>query len=313
TVVTKTPAAGATGVAVSTTVKAVMSERLKPTSSTFTLTGPSGSVAGSTSYDDASTTVTFTPTAALAVSTTYTATLSGSTDLAGNVIAAPVSWSFTTAAAGTTSYTLFTSSQTPAVTTALDLGSVELGVRFSPDVNGTITGIRFYKGSLNTGTHTGTLWSSTGTQLATGTFSGETASGWQQLNFTTPVTVTAGQTYTASYHAPAGKYSYTSNFFTSQLDRSPLHAPAASNGGNGVYLYGSRAFPSLTYGANNYWVDAVFVPAASGAVVSGLAATSTTTTTTNSLLSSYGASGLVADVPKVAQFVGPYFLHSIAL
>ena len=45
-----------------------------------------------------SNTATFTPSAALAASTTYTATISGVKDTAGNTIAAPVTWSFTTAA-----------------------------------------------------------------------------------------------------------------------------------------------------------------------------------------------------------------------
>ena len=64
--------------------------------------------------------------------------------------------------------------------------AVELGVKFRSDVAGTITGIRFYKAMANTGTHVANLWSSTGTLLATATFSGETASGWQQVNFTPP-------------------------------------------------------------------------------------------------------------------------------
>ena len=142
-------------------------------------------------------------------------------------------------------------------------------MRFTPDINGTVTGVPVYKGTGNTGTHTGTLWSSSGAQLATGTFTGETATGWQTLTFTTPVSVTAGQVYTARYHAPVGGYAYTSAYFGSQLDRAPLHALASSDGGNGVYVYGARAFPSSTYGATNYWVDAVFVPAAGAAVTAG--------------------------------------------
>ena len=65
--------------------------------------------------------------------------------------------------------------------------AVELGVKFTADSNGTITGIRFYKASTNTGTHIGSLWSSTGTLLASATFGNETASGWQQVNFSTGV------------------------------------------------------------------------------------------------------------------------------
>ena len=53
-------------------------------------------------------------------------------------------------------------------TDATDTGSVELGVKFQATQNGTISGIRFYKEPDNTGTHTGTLWTASGTQLATG-------------------------------------------------------------------------------------------------------------------------------------------------
>ena len=78
------------------------------------------------------------------------------------------------------------------------------GVQFQASSSGYITGVRFYKESDNTGAHTGSLWSSTGTLLASGTFSGETASGWQELDFSAPVAVTAGTTYVASYFSSTG-------------------------------------------------------------------------------------------------------------
>ena len=59
--------------------------------------------------------------------------------------------------------------------------AVEVGVKFQSDVAGSITGIRFYKATANTGTHVGNLWSSAGTLLGSITFSNETASGWQQM------------------------------------------------------------------------------------------------------------------------------------
>ena len=96
--------------------------------------------------------------------------------------------------------TIFSSTATPAIVTVNDPNAVELGVKFSSSVSGNITGIRFYKGPLNTGTHIGDLWSSNGTLLATATFTNETASGWQQVNFSNPVPITAGTTYIASYH-----------------------------------------------------------------------------------------------------------------
>ena len=99
--------------------------------------------------------------------------------------------------------------------------------------------------------------------LGSVTFSGETASGWQQASFATPVAITASTTYVASYHAKVGNYSVTDPYFTTAVDNAPLHALANGSGvANGVYRYGTSAFPDLTYNARNYWVD-VFVPAAS--------------------------------------------------
>jgi len=157
------------------------------------------------------------------------------------------------------SYATLFGAATPAVVNTADTSAVELGVKFQSSVAGTITGIRFYKGSQDTGTHTGTLWSSTGTQLATLTFTNETASGWQIAYFSSPVTLTPGQTYTASYHTNTGHYSTTANYFVSNVTSGPLTAPAS---GNGVYRYGSSSlFPSSTFQQTNYWVDVMFNPA----------------------------------------------------
>jgi hypothetical protein len=142
-------------------------------------------------------------------------------------------------------------------------GSVELGVKFRSDVSGFISGIRFYKASTNTGTHVGNLWTSTGTLLASATFTGETASGWQQATFATPVAIAANTVYVASYHTDVGHYSQDMNYFAGAgYDNAPMHALADGvSGGNGVYAYGSTSsFPSGTYFATNYWVDVVFNP-----------------------------------------------------
>jgi predicted RNA-binding protein with TRAM domain len=150
---------------------------------------------------------------------------------------------------------------TPAVIDAGDAGSVEIGVKFTSDVAGSITAIRFYKAAANTGTHVGSLWSAAGTRLATVTFTNETGSGWQQATLGTPLTVAAGTTYVASYFAPNGHYSNTSQAFTSPFDNPPLHAVADGASANGVYTYsGSSAFPTSSWLAGNYWVDVVFVP-----------------------------------------------------
>ena len=151
--------------------------------------------------------------------------------------------------------------------------AVELGVKFRSDLAGSITGIRFYKATANTGTHVGNLWSSTGTLLGSITFSNETASGWQQMLFAAPVTITSNTVYVASYHANSGHHSEDDDYFSSNgVDSPPLHALADGvSGGNGVYAYGtSSTFPAQTYNAANYWVDVAFEPAAVG--VSGAVA-----------------------------------------
>ena len=140
---------------------------------------------------------------------------------------------------------------------------------FKSDSSGTIAGIRFYKAATNTGAHVGALYTSTGTLLASATFSRETASGWQQVSFSSPVAVSPNTTYIAAYYAPKGHYSDDLDYFHSLsptggnvLDSPPLHAVPASLGvNNGFFAYaGSLAFPTSTAEATNYWVDPVFMP-----------------------------------------------------
>jgi hypothetical protein len=153
---------------------------------------------------------------------------------------------------------------------------VEVGVKFRSDSNGTVSGIRFYKASTNTGTHTGNLWSSTGQLLASATFSGETASGWQQVSFSSPVSITANTVYVASYHTAVGHYADDENYFaTAGVDTPPLHAlQDGVSSFNGAYAYGATStFPNQGFNSSNYWVDAVFNPAGSGPTLKSIAVT----------------------------------------
>src|SRR6202008_578986 len=86
-------------------------------------------------------------------------------------------------------------STTPSEPDSGDSNSVTLGVKFRVDSNGFISGIRFYKATTNTGTHVGALWTSTGTLLASATFTNKSASGWQQVTFGSPVAITSNTTY----------------------------------------------------------------------------------------------------------------------
>jgi len=154
-------------------------------------------------------------------------------------------------------------STTPVTIDSGDGNSVVLGVKFSSEVSGSVTGVRFYKATTNTGTHIGSLWTTGGTLLASATFTGETASGWQQVSFSKPMAIAAHTTYIAAYLAPKGHYSDTSSGFASAgVSNPPLAALANSVSADGVYAYSKAStFPSSTYKATNYWVDVEFEPA----------------------------------------------------
>ncbi len=157
-------------------------------------------------------------------------------------------------------YSLF-GTTAPAIADSGDPGAnVELGMKFNSDKAGWVTGVRYFKSAANTGVHTGTLWTAGGTPLATVTFANETASGWQQASFSTPVAITAGTTYVVSYHTTTGHYAFTQNGFTAPIDNAPIHGlGSVASGGNGVFHYGDTSFPNETFEDANYWVDVAFV------------------------------------------------------
>ena len=158
-------------------------------------------------------------------------------------------------------FSIWTPTTVPGVVDDGPDSPVELGVKFRSDSSGYITGIRYYKASANTGAHVANLWTSSGTLLATAAFTNETSIGWQQVNFSTPVAITANTVYVASYHTNAGHDSDDLNYFAGKgVDSPPLHALAAGvSGVNGVYAYGaSSSFPTQDWHSSNYWVDVVF-------------------------------------------------------
>ena len=160
--------------------------------------------------------------------------------------------------------TIWPSSTTPSIFTQPDNNSVELGVKFKTNKDGIIKGIRFFKGSAaNGGTHVGSLWSQSGTLLASATFTGESASGWQEVSFATPVAVTANTVYVASYFAPQGNYSKNGSYFVTDISNgnSLTALQNTVSEPNAVYMYtNAPAFPVDNAGDPNYWVDVVFAP-----------------------------------------------------
>jgi hypothetical protein len=246
----RTPASGATDIGTGATASMTFSTAI---ASGWSMTASAGSnpVAGTAALSADAKTLTFTPSAALPADTDITVTVSGVSSMKGAVLPTQA-WTFHTEAQATAFASLFTT-QVPATPSASDSSSVEVGTVFTPSVNGQVTGIRFYKGTGNTGTHTGSIWSSTGTRLATVTFANESATGWQLAKLATPLAVSAGQSYVVSYYAPNGHYSTTGSFFTGGFTNGVLSAPATSNG---RYLYAANGgFPTNSWNATNYFAD----------------------------------------------------------
>ena len=286
------PSSGATGVAVSVAPSATFSQPVTPSTVSFTMVDSGGtSVAGSVSFNAADTVATFTPAGSLAGSTAYTATVSGAQNASGTPMSSAYSWSFTTGAVASCPCSIWQDGTPTGSSDAADTSAVNLGVQFQASSSGHITGVRFYKESDNTGTHVGSLWTASGTLLATGTFTNETASGWQELDFSSPVAITAGTTYVASYFTGTGHYASTSGGLASAVTNGPLTALA----GGGVYAYASsNAFPSSTYNASNYWVDVVYSQSAGA-----------TPPAVTSVVPSSGATGVAVSVAPSATFSQP--------
>jgi hypothetical protein len=193
------------------------------------------------------------------VSTTYTASLSSAVHAADGGALTPSTWTFTT---GACPCSLFAPTLVPA-----RLGNPtrdgrpapgpwtrEMGVKFTVDQPMTLKAIRFYKDPKETGSHTGTIWTSNGVALASVAFTGESASGWQQANLATPLTLQPNVVYVASVGLNA-YYVFTSGGLAAQIVNGPLRSVA--DGNNGVYSAAAGIFPTSSFGSSNYFVDVV--------------------------------------------------------
>ena len=115
-----------------------------------------------------------------------------------------------------------------------------MGVRVTVDEPTSLAAIRFFKDALETGTHTGKVWSSAGTVLASVVFEGESASGWQQQSLVSPLQLQPGTTYVVSVNLNAF-FVLTNQALASQVSSGPLRSLTDKNG-----VYGATAgtFPN---------------------------------------------------------------------
>ncbi|WP_051606881.1 DUF4082 domain-containing protein [Microbacterium sp. CH12i] len=148
----------------------------------------------------------------------------------------------------------------PTTVSDSDRFAVELGIRFSPTASGKVTALQYYQGPNAKGVNTATLWSKGGRVLAQKTFATSSTVGWRTIPLSTPVTLTAGETYVASYGAPKGRYPVSEHAFTSPKVENGFKLTASA----GVYRYGKTSkVPDSSYRGSNYLVDVVFTPSSS--------------------------------------------------
>ncbi len=205
TVPTTTNPGPTTGVPTNTAIAAVFTEEMAPATingTSFTLTGPgTTAVAGAVSYTVGAATATFTPSAALAANTTYTATITtAATDVAGNALAgnqAPLPaasnyvWTFTTAA-----------TVPPASVSVLSTNPVSgaASVCTNAAINATFnvpSGLRMDSTTVDSATFTVTGPAPALTPVTAGSVVLDAATG-RIATFTPQSALTAGVTYTAT-------------------------------------------------------------------------------------------------------------------
>ncbi len=177
--------------------------------------------------------------------------------------------------------TVYSASTSPQVDYAIDVVGTkivpyELGTRFVSEVDGYVTGIRFFVGKASAGAHSVNLWlnSRTTKPLATAVAPAN-AFGWVEAPFATPVRVLAGRVYTASFSTSTG-FSLARNYFDHPLgsltpplrftgaalpppsDPFPVNPAPEPSGPNGVVSKTMGTYPG-NWGWNNYFVEPVFV------------------------------------------------------
>lgn len=188
-------------------------------------------------------------------------------------------------------------------------GAYELGLRFYSVVNGSVVAIRFYKAAGETGTHTGRLWDAEGRLLASTTFTGETASGWQEQALPVPVPIAAFTIYTVSVNT-GGAYVATVGGLDQQIASGALRSVVGNNG-----VYGPPgSYPTSTYRGSDYFRDLVLVEdvsprhAVRGSLSpAGLAAGATVRLNGGALVVTADASGAYVfdDVPDGTYTIAP--------
>jgi hypothetical protein len=199
------------------------------------------------------------------------------------------------------SLTLYANSYAPPEND-FSFGSYELGMKIESSAAGQVTALRFYKQTWMGGeNNVGHLWSPTGTLLATATFTNETASGWQQVTLSNPVSIAANSVYIVSFSTGGGLFGLNSTGLKTGVSNGVLQGLGNGvSGGDGVYGPSGR-FPTTSGNGYDFYVDLAFSPTSSSsgrpaAQAGPLVALTTATGGSTALASSTSVS---SSTPKV--------------
>lgn len=153
--------------------------------------------------------------------------------------------------------TVFTNQQ-PSNSNATDGVDYELGMKVRSTKAGQIVAIRFWKAPSESNTHVGKIWTATGSLLTSVSFTNETASGWQEKELSTPLTIQANTSYIVSVNTANTYFVISSLGLQTSVVNGDLSSVA--DGNNGVYG-SSNSFPTNSFRTSNYFRDIVFVAA----------------------------------------------------
>ena len=163
-----------------------------------------------------------------------------------------------------------------------DSTDYELGTAFSSSVDGQVTALRVYVGSVeaaNPGAIVGTLWDEFGSVLGTAAY-GAIVEGWNEIALTTAVSITANTTYVVSANTNAGATGTGSyavdkgpgelGFFGGGVVSGSLTATSGAFNTT-IGAFPTNLFPP-TNGGSSYFRDVQFtaVPEPSSALLLGL-------------------------------------------
>jgi Domain of unknown function (DUF4082)/Fibronectin type III domain len=190
-------------------------------------------------------------------------------------------------------------------------GSQELGVQFRSDIAGWVAGVCFWVAATETGTHTASIWDSSGTSVGTATSTVPDTPGEQTcVDFNPVVPITPNAAYTASYTSNTA-FGLDPGQFFSPLDDPPLHAPmdAGVSGAAG-------SFPTTDNMGDGYGVNIAFIDTQSGLIND---CSSSLTAPTNLSSAPGNASAVVSWAPAqstppncIAGYVVMPFLNGVA-